>query len=212
MFTGLIEDVGLVVNRRKKGNGLVLDIKSEIICSDIGKGDSVNINGVCQTVTGFERDSFEVEAIRETLERSNLGLLLPNDRVNLERSLNLTARLGGHLVYGHIDCLGEITGISPMGEQVDIAVKYAEGFSRYIVMKGSIAMEGISLTVAENSPGLFKVSIIPHSLEATNLVYKKIGDRVNLEFDIMAKYVENMLNSNPSSGSITIDKLKEKGW
>jgi len=212
MFTGIIEEVAQVAVIRRRGDGLVYSIKCRVVAADMHIGDSININGACQTVTDFDRESIEVEAIKETLGKTNLGSLRQNDRVNLERSLTLSSRLGGHLVSGHIDCVGEITGISPKGEQVDIEVKYPERFWRYLVAKGSIAMEGISLTVVDAFPGHFTVSLIPHTVQSTNLVYKKIGDPVNLEFDLIAKYIENMLNASNPLGSLTIDKLKEKGW
>ncbi len=212
MFTGIIEEVGQVVSRVKKSNGLIYRLKAETITEDIQIGDSININGTCQTVTDFDRESFEVEAIKETLDKTNLGLLMANDRVNLERSLTLEKRLGGHLVSGHVDCIGEITAISPHGEQVDISVKFPESFSHYLVTKGSIAMEGISLTVAEAGANSFRVSLIPHSLQATNLIYKQIGDYLNLEFDIIAKYIENMMSSGQNKSRLTLNDLKEKGW
>ncbi|MBD3170792.1 MAG: riboflavin synthase [candidate division Zixibacteria bacterium] len=212
MFTGIVEDVGKVIGRAKKGNGLVYRMKSALIVSDMNTGDSININGTCQSVTSFDRESFEVEAIKETLDRTNLGLLKLNDMVNLERSLTLQSRLGGHMVSGHIDCVGEIAAISPKGEQVDISVKFPEEFSRYLVNKGSVAIEGISLTVVEAGHGHFKVSAIPITLQSTNMVYKKIGDKVNLEFDVLAKYIEKMLSLNSNKSNLSMDQLKEKGW
>lgn len=212
MFTGIVEDVGKVIGRVKKGNGLLYRMKSELIVSDMKTGDSINVNGTCQSVTSFDRESFEVEAIKETLDRTNLGLLKLNDMVNLERSLTLQSRLGGHMVSGHIDCVGEIATVSPKGEQVDISVKFPEEFSRYLVNKGSVAIEGISLTVVEAGQGYLKVSTIPITLQSTNMVYKKIGDKVNLEFDVLAKYIEKMLSSNSNKSNLSMDQLKEKGW
>lgn len=212
MFTGIIEEVGRLISRRKRGNGLIYKIKADIIVDDVKVGDSININGTCQTVTGFDRDSFEVEAIGETLSRTNLGQLQVEDRINLERSLTPSSRLGGHLVSGHIDCVGVIAGIIRREEQVDVTVNYPEEYSHYLIKKGSIAMEGISLTVVDCQTESYQVSLIPHTWESTNMVFKKIGDKINLEFDLIAKYIEKMINSRDSKGGISLEDLKEKGW
>ncbi len=213
MFTGLIEEVGKVIAKRKRGNGIIYRISSATVIKDVRVGDSINISGVCQTVIAYDRDSFEVEAVAETLKRTNIGELKVGDKVNLERSMKLSSRLGGHLVMGHIDCVGKINKISPMREEVDITISYPPEYGNYLVMKGSVAVEGISLTVADvSSSDKFSVSVIPHTLQNTNLVFKKIGNIVNIEFDLIAKYVEKMFTFENNKSGLTLEKLKEKGW
>ncbi len=209
MFTGLVETFGTVSAVKNTGSGIRLSVRP---LSDFGvrTGDSVSVNGVCLTVTGHNRDtSFDVSP--ETLRSTNLGELKINDRVNLERALRLSDRLGGHIVSGHVDGIGTIKDKKKAGEYTFYTFESPAEISRYIVKKGSIAIDGISLTVVEHDNRSFSVAIIPHTLTATNIGEKGIGDRVNLEADIIGKYVEKLLGGkDPDSGLMGL--LKEKGF
>lgn len=217
MFTGLVEELGTIRSIRKGTNSALLTIEAEKILDDIKIGDSVAVNGVCLTVTAFEGKAFTADVMAETLAKTNLGALNPGDRVNLERALRLGDRLGGHLVSGHIDG----TGIIINKERFDIAtlvtIKAPEEVMRYIIKKGSVAIDGTSLTVVNFSKDNFTVSLIPHTARATTLGYKKVGQIVNLEADIIGKYIERLMTTgdkmiNKNSRGVSMELLIENGF
>lgn len=210
MFTGIIEEIGEVKSTSSVGENRKLEIKAKKIVAGLQIGESININGACQTVIKVNPDSFMVEAVQETLKRSNLGLLKKGDRVNLERALKLSDRLGGHLVSGHIDCTAEIKSISSDGNSSTFEFTSSAEYSALLVEKGSIAIEGISLTVAELKKNSFTVAFIPFTLKMTTLGQKKAGDLVNLEFDLFGKYVKRIQEMKENAKSkITEEWLRK---
>jgi len=211
MFTGLIEEIGIVKNIKPLGKGREIIISSKLINKGLQLGDSVNVNGVCQTVENFDSNSFKVTAVEETLKKTNLGSLKVNDKVNLESSLTMSKKLGGHFVLGHIDTTGTISKIEKLTASWNLTVKYPKEYSKFLIHVGSIAIDGVSLTVAENSDSDLSVAIIPHTWDNTIFRSKKSGDSVNLEFDVLGKYVDNILNGKSKSG-YTIDRLKDLGY
>ncbi len=211
MFTGIIETTGEIAATATRGNYRILAIKPAIPFEKIELGESIAIDGCCLTVTAFDKRGFSVEASQETI-----GLTLVKDysegtRVNLERALLPTSRLGGHFVTGHIDCVGHIKSVAKVGESNEITVQYPLDFKNYLVTKGSIAINGISLTVNEIKGDQFTVNIIPHTFDATTAGIFRAGHRVNLEFDLIGKYINKQPNNN-NKKPITIEKLIESGW
>jgi len=206
VFTGIIEETGKVISARP-GN---LSVAAGKVLEDMEEGASIAVNGVCLTVTGFDNKSFAVEVMEETLSRTNLGLLKTGDEVNLERPLTLGGRLGGHLVQGHIDDTGRVISVTPRGESIIAGFEAPPRLLAYIVEKGFIAVDGVSLTVVSRNSGSFQVSLVDYTRQHTILGKLKIGNTVNLEADIIAKYVEQ-LSRNGGSG-ITIDFLQEHGF
>jgi riboflavin synthase len=211
MFTGLIEEVGKVRLLKSLGGGVKITVSAEMVLKDMQIGDSVNINGVCQTVVGFGNDIFEVEAVEETLKKTNLSKLRLNDPVNLERSLTLNKKLGGHFVLGHVDTTGTIIKIKKLSTSNIVSISYPETFSNYIINVGPISVDGISLTIAGFDQNHFEVSIIPHTLQTTNMGYRKKGDEVNLEFDVLGKYVARLLGKERKE-KITEEWLRDLGY
>ena len=202
MFTGLVEDVGTVVRADRRSNALVLAIKpAKIPLGELVVGESVCHDGACLTVTDIGRDSFSVLAGLETLERTTLGQLRIGKRVNLERSLKVGDRLGGHWVTGHIDGTGELRARRDLGSNLVLVVRAVPALLKYIVEKGSIAIAGVSLTVNAVDAETFSVAIIPHTRDETTLGDLAIGDRVNLETDILAKHVEKLLADKSAGGT-----------
>ena len=194
MFTGLIEEVGSVLAFETKNRGTRLQISAPRLSEQIQIGDSVAVNGCCVTVAAHRSDQLFFDLLEETLERTNLKTLRRADRVNLERALPADGRLGGHFVQGHIDCAARICTLAETGADLRLEVELPAAFAHYVVGKGSIAVNGVSLTVAELSPQSFTVWIIPHTRIETNLGTARADDLVNLEFDVLAKYVERMLD------------------
>lgn len=192
MFTGIIEEVGEIAQAQRKGVAVFLGIRASFV-KELKKGDSVCINGACLTVVDIQPLLFWVEAVEETLARTNLGFLKPGDRVNLERALPAGGRFGGHFVQGHVDGTGLIAQIVPNLRSKVMKIHTPKELMPYIVPKGSIAVDGVSLTVVEVGQDWFTVSLIPFTLEHTTLGLRKVGDVVNLEVDILAKYVRHML-------------------
>ncbi len=189
MFTGIVEEVGTVGTL--DSNRLV--VRASRVMEDLKMGDSISINGACMTVVELDKGSFGVDVSPETLRRTSLGKLEPGHRMNLERPLSVNDRLGGHMVQGHVDATARITSIRPEGDCFIFRVGNPKRLSPYIVEKGFITVDGISLTVVKKSISSFTLSIIPFTLQNTNLQDKVAGDRVNLEADILAKYVESIL-------------------
>ena len=196
MFTGIIEEVGRV---RQIGGG-VLSIDAQRVLEDVQLGDSICVNGICLTVTSFDARHFTADVMPETIRRTSLDGLKKGSPVNLERALTLQTRLGGHIVSGHIDGTGEVLSLKEEGNALLLKLAAAPALLRYIAEKGSVAIDGISLTVAAVGDSDFTVSLIPHTLQSTNLHTEKKGSRVNIETDILAKYVERLLlSSQPPS-------------
>lgn len=203
MFTGLVEEIGkvkAVIKSEKSGR---ITLAANKVLTGLRLGDSISTNGVCLTVTEFGHGYFSVDVMGETMRRSNLKNLKIGDSINLERALKLGDRLGGHIVSGHIDGTGAIINFQDEENAVWITVKSPEKLLRYIIEKGSIAIDGVSLTVAYADNEVFKVSIIPHTKDETTLVTKRVGDEVNLECDIIGKYIEKLIN--PSISVLTVD-------
>lgn len=193
MFTGLIEEVGIVSMKQVNAEGVLFHIFSTQIIDDLKVNDSVSINGVCLTVTNIYQDVFTVQAVHMTLEKSSLKLLSLSDKVNLERALRLNDRMGGHFVQGHVNSTGVFTRLENKGNNYLLWIKIPSSQFKYIVEEGSIALDGVSLTVARIDGDEIVCSIIPHTWSKTNLSHKKIGDLINVEVDMLAKYVENIL-------------------
>ena len=215
MFTGLVEEVGTIRAIRRGAHSSVLSIGAETILSDLKIGDSVAVNGVCLTATSRDSGGFTADVMHETLNRSSLGALTVGSHVNLERAMAADGRFGGHIVSGHIDGTGVIQSLRRDDNAVWYTVGAAPGLLRYIVEKGSITIDGISLTVAAVGETWFSVSIIPHTAAVTILGEKRTGDRVNLETDIIGKYVEKLLRpvgDAPESGGLTLEFLAQNGF
>lgn len=216
MFTGLVEEVGTISSIKKGSNSSEITINSTKVIEDVSLGDSIATNGVCLTVTGFTRKTFTVDIMAETLRVSSLSSLNMGDEVNLERALRLGDRLGGHMVSGHIDGVGNIVSFEKEDNATVVTISASEDLLRYIVYKGSIAIDGVSLTVFFVDKNIFKVSIIPHTKSVTTLLDKDIGDKVNLECDMIGKYVEKLLmpisSSNDSKSNISMSFLSDNGF
>jgi riboflavin synthase len=201
MFTGLIEDVGNVVTMDVKGDAKRLEIAAPKIAARARIGDSVAVNGCCLTVAASAAGQLTFDLLQETFDRTNFKNLRPESAVNLELALRADARVGGHFVQGHIDCAAPILALDESGADLRVEIELPAEFSRYVADKGSVAVNGISLTVAEITPKSFVVWVIPHTKANTNLASAKPGDLVNLEFDLLAKYVERMFERRDVPGS-----------
>lgn len=200
MFTGIVEELGEVTAVEPLTDAARLTIHGPVVTRDAVEGASIAVNGVCLTVTGRRGDTFTADVMRETLHRSSLGALEPGSRVNLERPVTLDSRLGGHLVQGHVDGVGTIRSREP-GEHWEVVwIELPERLFRYVVAKGSITVDGVSLTVVEVTDDSFSVSLIPTTLQVTTLGRAAPGDLVNLEVDVIAKYVERLLQTQPGVG------------
>ncbi len=194
MFTGLIADLGVVRSVERDSDGATLEISTRL-AGELGEGDSIAVNGVCLTATGVNGDSFRAQAMEETLRRSSLGGLATGSPVNLELALRADGRLGGHIVQGHVDATARIAGTREEGFARVIDVEAEETLARYLVEKGSVAIDGVSLTVSEVRDQGFSVSLIPETLQRTTLGGAKVGDRVNIEVDVLAKHVERLMET-----------------
>lgn len=216
MFTGIVEEIGIIKSIKSGIKSSKLTISCSKVLEKTERGDSICTNGVCLTVTNINKDTFEADVMAETIRKSNFKTLNIGSKVNLERALSLNTRLGGHLVSGHIDDIGYITSLKKEDNAVWVSIKTSTDILKYIVYKGSIAIDGISLTVAYVDEDIFKVSIIPHTLQKTILLSKNVGDSVNLECDVIGKYVEKLLGINnlnkKENSSISEDFLKENGF
>jgi riboflavin synthase len=206
VFTGIVEEVGRVISARPEN----LTIAASHVLQGMEEGASMAVNGVCLTVTNFDQNSFSVDVMPETLNRTNLGLLRVGDGVNLERPLPLGGRLGGHLVQGHVDDTGKVTSVTRGGEAMMVRFEAPPQLMPYIVEKGFIAIDGVSLTIVSKNTSSFQVSVVDYTREHTTLGSRRVGDLVNLEVDIIAKYVEKL--SQARSPGITVDFLQQHGF
>lgn len=198
MFTGIIEELGSVRSIEERGDNARIIINASVVTEGTNHGDSISVNGVCLTALDLQRDSFAADVSRETLLRSTLGRLQPGAPVNLERAVTPATRLGGHIVQGHVDGRGRFTGVEDHGESWTLRIEYPKEIGRYLVFKGSVAVEGISLTIAGLTDTYFEIAIIPKTWEVTNLSHLKPGDPVNIEVDILGKYIERLLATKDS--------------
>ena len=216
MFTGIIEEIGEITGLRQTGTSTVLGVRAKTVLGGTKIGDSIAVNGVCLTVVRLTDDGFDGDVMPETLRRTNLGALKPKSRVNLERAMAADGRFGGHIVAGHVDGTGTITERKPEGNAVWVTVSADPSLLRYIVEKGSITIDGISLTVAYVDDRCFNVSIIPHTGEETTLLSRTPGYIVNLETDIVGKYVEKLMkpaeDTSRSASRLSAEFLAQNGF
>lgn len=215
MFTGIIEEMGSIRDLREGSGQATLLIAAAQIPGSLNVGDSIAVNGVCLTVVERNSGSFLCELSLETLRLTTFARAKPGSPVNLERPLTLNSPLGGHLVQGHVDGLGELVSSLPAGNGLELSFRYPRELERYLVYKGSIAVDGISLTIASLQPGSFAVAVIPHTVSATNLKHLRIGDAVNLEVDVVGKYLERFFQlgvAGSGNSRLTFEYLKEQGF
>ncbi|MBV9744993.1 MAG: riboflavin synthase [Acidobacteriia bacterium] len=208
MFTGIVEELGTVAALENRGKGARLTVRCSVVREDLREGASIAVNGVCLTATDLRSEGFSADLAPETLERSNLGALRPGSRVNLERPLSPVGRLSGHIVQGHVDGTGEFLSLARLeDENWWLTVRVPAELDRYLVYKGSIAIDGISLTIARLESDVLSVAIIPHTYRSTTLESCRRGDRVNLECDVLAKHVEKLLHKLELTKSAKVDRL-----
>jgi riboflavin synthase len=217
MFTGIILGKGKVVEKRSSGSGMILSLESDFDLTDPEEGESIAVNGVCLTAKNISTRGFTVDVSPESLDRTNLGKLSVGNKVNLERALRLSDRLGGHMVSGHVDAVSAVLERRPVGEFVQFTFGVPAGLGKYIIAKGSIAIDGTSLTVNSCDDKTFSIVVIPHTLEVTLLGTLRKGDSVNIEVDLIGKYVEKMLQADPegpqkSQGVINPEFLAKHGF
>jgi len=213
MFTGLIEELGTVERIKRKGASLHLTVRASAVLEGMKDGESIAVDGVCLTVTGFSRELFSVDVIPKTLETTILAGLRVGEKVNLERAIKVGERLGGHLVTGHIDGVGQLKERRKKRDNLTLKISILRELTKYLIPQGSIAVDGISLTVVERGQDSFTVAIIPHTARVTTLVFKTVGSYVNIEVDSLGKYMEKLMNfQNPGKSKITTDFLTEQGF
>lgn len=213
MFTGIIEEIGKIKSFSKASNGATLVVSCHTVLNGTNIGDSIAINGVCETVIDMTNDSFTVRVSDETLSVTTFAELKQNDFVNLERALTPTSRLGGHIVSGHVDCKGKFLSKKQLTDFYNLKFEIPTGQEKYIVHKGSITINGISLTIARIEDNIIETAIIPHTFNNTTLKHLKTGDLVNIETDILGKYVEKFLSANDNKESrISMSFLQENGF
>ena len=212
MFTGIIEEVGHVKSLHRGAKSFTLEVEAEKVLEGTLVGDSIATNGVCLTVTSLTGHGFTADVMPETVSRTALGELVSGSPVNLERALSLQTRLGGHIVSGHIDGTGHIADRRQDDTALWLTIECDSKLLRYIIEKGSVTLQGVSLTVARVDARSFAVSLIPHTQAATTLHQAKVGDLVNIENDIIAKYVEKLLGKGPDNGSDLLDKMAKYGF
>lgn len=193
MFTGIVEALGVVTDLIRDGDNMRLTIESAQIAPGLKLGDSIAINGTCLTAVELTATSFAADAVPETLAKTNLGDLVQGSQVNLERPMRADGRFDGHIVQGHVDSIGTVIGVDPEGDGRRFSIEVADSIRRYIVDKGSVTVDGVSLTVAALTERGFQIALIPHTLQVTILGQRQIGDRVNIEIDVIAKYVERLV-------------------
>ena len=212
MFTGIIEEIGKIKVIRQGSRSVVLEIEATKVLEDTRVGDSIATNGVCLTVTAMGNGYFSADVMPETMSRTSLGGLKPGDRVNLERALCLNSRLGGHIVAGHVDGVGRIRDKVQDEIAIWLTIAASPEILHYVIEKGSVAVDGVSLTVAYVDETVFKVSVIPHTQEETTLTTKRIGEIVNLENDLIGKYVEKLMQPGNIRNGLTLDFLQAHGF
>jgi riboflavin synthase, alpha subunit len=214
MFTGIIEELGTIAGFEKHASGAKMRIAAKTVTEDTKEGDSIAVNGVCLTALDIEKNSFSADVSEETLKRSTLGRLAVGSRVNLERAVTPATRLGGHIVQGHVDGRGKFVSAVRNGDFWTVRIGFPREMAHYFVYKGSVAVEGISLTIAALADDYFEIAVIPKTWELTNLSTLKPGDEVNLEADVIAKYVERILTlkGGADSSGITMEKLSALGY
>ncbi|MDQ3908479.1 MAG: riboflavin synthase [Acidobacteriota bacterium] len=218
MFTGIIEELGRVRSLERRGEGVRMRVEARVVTQGTRDGDSISVNGVCLTALEVDRDSFAADGSRETLQRSTLGSLRAGSFANLERAVTPQTRLGGHIVQGHVDARGRFLSAEEHGGSWTVRVAYPREIARYLVFKGSVAVEGISLTVAGLTDEYFEIAVIPKTWAVTNLSRLRPDDEVNLEADIIAKYVERILAVGKSDDTkarpsgLTLEKLSDLGY
>lgn len=214
MFTGIIEELGKIASLEKHAGGAKIKISAKIVTENTSEGDSIAVNGVCLTALEIKPDSFSADVSQETLNRSTLGNLKNNSVVNLERAVTPATRLGGHIVQGHVDARGTFLSAKQDGDFWTVRIGFPKEIGQYLVYKGSISVEGISLTIAELAEDYFEIAVIPKTWELTNLSVLKPNDAVNLEADVIAKYVERILlyGKKENKENITMEKLGELGF
>jgi riboflavin synthase len=211
MFTGIIETIGTVKNIKSRGGYKILTISPDVPLEDPVPGESISVDGCCLTLTEYDKSSFMVEASQETVRLTILKNYGIGDPVNLERALQPSGRLGGHFVTGHVDCTGEICDLKKIGDSIEMTVRFLEAYNKLVVEKGSIAINGISLTINQILNDTFTVNLIPFTQAETTIINLNKQDKVNLEFDILGKYAAKFAEKNEKT-KITIDKLIESGW
>ena len=212
MFTGIVEEVGTVRSIRPGAASVVVDVAASTVTDDAAVGDSILTDGVCLTITALRRDGFTADAMPETVRRTTLSERRPGDRLNLERAMTLSSRLGGHLVSGHIDGVGTVTSVTPEDNALVVEFEAPEAVSRVTVDQGSVAVDGVSLTVVSIAGDRLKVSLIPHTAAFTTLGRLRAGSRVNLEADLIAKYVYAFVGGRKPADGLTWEKLAEAGF
>ncbi len=213
MFTGIIEELGSVDRMETRAAGARLRVRCRTVLDDAREGSSIAVNGVCLTALDLTADSFSADLAPETLARTNLGELTPGSSVNLERPLSPSGRLSGHIMQGHVDGTGEFLSLDPLGDDNWwLKIRVPSELDGYLVWKGSIAIDGISLTIASLESGVLGVTIIPHTRSQTNLGSRRPGDRLNLECDVLAKYVEKLLGKLERADGLTFEKLRQQGY
>jgi riboflavin synthase len=212
MFTGIIEEIGIITNIERTANSCKIAISAKKILDDCKLGDSISVNGTCLTVTKRSDNSFVADVMAETIRRTNLETLKSGDKVNLERSLRPSDRLGGHIVAGHVDEVGRIISLVPEGIATLMTISVSSDLMRYLAVKGSVCVDGVSLTVTEVTDTSFQVSLIPFTKEITTLGLKQIGDMVNIEADMLARYVERLMMFQDGKKGIDEEFLKTYGF
>ena len=212
MFTGLVEEIGVISAIQESGDGRKIRISCKKLLEDIKVKESISVGGICLTVVGVGSDYFEVDVVSETIIRSNIGQYLEGDKVNLEGALMLSDRLGGHIVQGHVDGIATVRSHERGDTGSLLIIDIPEELRKYVVEKGSITLDGISLTVASLNGTELSVALVPHTLEITTMGETEPGDSVNVEVDVLAKYVENMMKGYTDSGKLTLGKLHDMGY
>lgn len=216
MFTGIIEEIGMIKEIKKEAARFELTIAAKKVLEDAQLGDSIAVNGICLTVISYTTDQFTVDVMPETLKATSLQSLVKGSHVNLERAMAAKGRFGGHFVSGHVDTVGTIQAKHAMVNAVYFWIAISPSFIKYMVPKGSICIDGISLTVVEVKEDSFSISIIPHTIDQTILQHRKVGDIVNVECDVLAKYIDKLIDFRETSAitkeSLTLEKLSEHGY
>lgn len=212
MFTGLIEEIGAVRRVLVNSEGRLFEVKAEKVLERLTIGDSVAVDGVCLTVVDIKKGAFTAQAVQETVNRTTLQHFRTGTEVNLERAMPADGRFGGHFVQGHVDGIGVISAVSGSGKAATITIDLPTDLMRYIIFKGSVAINGISLTVAAKSGNRISVAVIPLTMQTTNLHGKKKGDYVNIEVDMMAKYVEQFISGSSDDGTALVDRIRNWGY